>query len=85
MQGQLGLVETKPVFGVSVKARYKPVSSATETSLTIQISPEASLCMKLSKKANNEGADQTERMRRLVCTCVVRKPPMTCFSHVEAQ
>ena len=35
--------------------------------------------MILSKKANNKGADQTERMRRLVCTCVVRKPPKTDF------
>ena len=30
-------------------------------------------------KANNKGADQTARMRRLVCACVVRKPPMTVF------
>ena len=28
----MGLVATKPVFGVSDKARLKPVSSATETS-----------------------------------------------------
>ena len=28
-------------------------------------------------KANNKGADQTARMRRLVCACVVRKPPKT--------
>ena len=28
---------------------------------------------------NNKGADQTARMRRLVCTCVVRKPPKTGF------
>ena len=28
----MGLVVTKPVFGVSEKARLKPVSSATETS-----------------------------------------------------
>ena len=31
------------------------------------------------KKANNKGADQTARMRRLVCACVVRKPPKTGF------
>ena len=31
------------------------------------------------QKANNEGADQTARMRRLVCACVVRKPPKTGF------
>ena len=31
-QGYLGLAVTKPVFGVSEKAGFKPVSSATETS-----------------------------------------------------
>ena len=31
------------------------------------------------QKANNIGADQTARMRRLVCACVVRKPPETGF------
>ena len=40
-------------------------------------------CSKFSygtfKKANNKGADQTARMRRLVCACVVRKPPKTGF------
>ena len=30
-------------------------------------------------KANNKGADQTVRMRRLVCACVVRQPPKTGF------
>ena len=30
-------------------------------------------------KVNNKGADQTARMRRLVCPCVVRKPPKTGF------
>ena len=40
----------KPVFGVSDKASFKPVSSATETSLKIEISPVASLHMILSKK-----------------------------------
>ena len=29
--GQMGLVARKPVFGVSDKARLKPVSSATKT------------------------------------------------------
>ena len=44
------------------------------------------ICCKLTcsydtfrKTANNEGADQTERMLRLVCTSVVRKPPKTGF------
>ena len=31
------------------------------------------------QKAKNKGADQTARMRRLVCTCVFRKPPKTGF------
>ena len=31
------------------------------------------------QKANNKGADQTARMRRLVCAFVVRKPPKTGF------
>ena len=35
--------------------------------------------MVLSKKANNKGADQTVQMCRLVCACVVRKPPKTGF------
>ena len=31
--------------------------------------------MVLTKKKNNKGADQTARMCRLVCACVVRNPP----------
>ena len=31
------------------------------------------------QNANNKGADQSARMRRLVCTFVVRKPPKTGF------
>ena len=31
------------------------------------------------QKANNKGVDQTARMRRLVCACVVRKPSKTGF------
>ena len=34
---------------------------------------------------NNKGADQTARMRRLVCGFVVCKPPKTGFSCVAAQ
>ena len=37
------------------------------------------------QKANNKGADQTARMRRLVWACVVRKHPKTGFSRVEDQ
>ena len=38
----LGLVARKPVFWISDKASFKPVSSATETSYKIEISPVAS-------------------------------------------
>ena len=31
------------------------------------------------QNGNNKGAGQTARMRRLVCACVVRKPPKTGF------
>ena len=31
------------------------------------------------QKANNKGVDQSARMRRLVCACVVRKTPKTGF------
>ena len=47
---QMGLVARKPVFGVSNKARQKPVSSATQTSLNLEISSVARLHMILSKK-----------------------------------
>ena len=46
----MGPVARKPVFRVSDKESFKPVSSATETSLKIEISPAASLHMILSKK-----------------------------------
>ena len=48
--GEMGLVASKPVFGVSDKARLKPVSSATGASLKIEIPPVSSLDMTLSKK-----------------------------------
>ena len=82
----MGLVVRKTVFGGGGggggcfdKECFKPVSSAKETSLKIEISPAASLHMILSKKQNKKGADQTVRMRRLVCACVVHKPPKTGF------
>ena len=46
---KMGLVATKPVSGVSDKARLKPVSSATETSYKTEISLVTSLNMVLSK------------------------------------
>ena len=62
------LLLTKPVYRVSDKVGFKPVSSATETSKKIEISPVASLHMILSK-SKNKGADQPARRRRLVCAC----------------
>ena len=66
-----------------VKEYFNPVSSAIETSLKIEISHAASLHMLLSKK-RKKGADQTARMRRLVCACVVRKPQKIGFLDIEA-
>ena len=66
----------KCVFRISDQVRFKRAYSATETSYKIEISLVASLYMILS---NNKGADQTARMRRLVCAFVVRKPPMSGF------
>ena len=86
----MGLVVRKTVFGgwgggggggggegVSTKS-VSNQSPQLETSLKIEISPAASLHMILSKK-QKKGADQTARMRRLVCACVVHKPPKTGF------
>ena len=70
----MGLTMTKPVFGVSDKVSFKPVSSATEISRKVEVSPVASLHMILFK-----GADQTAWMCRLVCACVVCKPLKTGF------
>ena len=77
----MGLVDVarKHVFGVSDKVSFKPVSTATEISLKIEISPKASLHKKKNQKANNNGADQTAQMRRLVCAFVVCKPLKTGF------
>ena len=46
----MGFVARKPVFGVSDKARGKPVSSATETSKKIENLLDASLDTILSSK-----------------------------------
>ena len=46
----MGLDATKPVFGVSYKARFKPVVSATEANLNIEISLVPCLDMILSNK-----------------------------------
>ena len=64
----MGLDATKPVFRASDKARLKPVSSAMETSLKIEISRVASLDTIL-----NKNADQSAGMHRMVCALFVRK------------
>ena len=75
----MGLIATKPVFGVSDKVRFKPACSATETSYIIEILLVESFDMVLSKEANSKGADLTAQMHRLVFACVVRKPQKTGF------
>ena len=37
------------------------------------------MSVKVPYGVNNKGADQSARMRRLVCACDVRKPPKTGF------
>ena len=41
--------------------------------------------MVLIQTAKNKGADQTARMRRLVCAFVVRKPPKSGFLETRAK
>ena len=72
----MGRDATKPVCGVSDKARLKLVSSATEASLESEISLVESIGMILS---NNLIIKALMRMRRLVCACVVCEPPKTSF------
>ena len=81
----MGLDMIKPVFGVSDKASFKPVFSATETFSNIEISPVASLHNGTFPKAKNKVTDQTAHPRRLVCACVVCKPPEDMFSCLKAQ
>ena len=61
---------------IGLNAR-NPVFSATETSRNSEISLVAIFDLIFSKK-NNKGADQSARMRRLVCA-FVRKPLKTGF------
>ena len=72
----MGLDATKPAFGVTNKARIKPVSPATETRKKIEISLVASLDIKLSNKRITKALIS---LRKLVCAVVVRKPPKTGF------
>ena len=66
---------TKPVFRVSDKIIPKQAFSATETRQNSEISVGASFNMILFNiKVNSKDADQTARMRKLVCAFVVRRP-----------
>ena len=73
------LYARKPVFGVCEKARLKPANSATETSWEIAISLVSSLDMILLQSAKNKYADQTARIRRLVCTNVQAGLRLCCL------
>ena len=42
------------------------------------------ICSGTFQKANNKDADQTARIRRLVCAWVIRNTPKAGFSRVEA-
>ena len=72
----MGLIPRKPVYGVSNKASFKPVSSATETSLKLNFTG-TKFTYDTFQKANNKGTDQSALMRRLVC--VVCKPRRQVF------
>ena len=66
----MGLEATEHVFGVSDKARFKPVSSATETSKKIEIYLVASLDMILSKNEKQRCLSvcaETQAGLRLCC------------------
>ena len=59
-----GLFARKPVFGVSDKVSFKPVSLTSETGLKIKISPVANVHMILSKMCYS----QTPKSRFLVAS-----------------
>ena len=77
----MGLGATKSVFEVSDRASFKPVSTATETSYKIEISPVASLDMiDTFQKANNKGADQIARMQGWSAPVLFKNPRRQVFS-----
>ena len=76
----MGLVTTKPIFRVSDKVRFKPISSATETILKIEILLAASLDMILSNKQITRALIRLRGWAGWSAPNVVRKPPKTGFS-----
>ena len=63
--------------------KFIPVSSTTETSRQWNFAWSKTI-YDTFQSANNKGADQTARMRRLVCTLLLTNPEDR-FSLVEAQ
>ena len=70
----MGVIATKPVFGVSNKARLKPVSSATETSWKIEILLVPSIDMIMSNE------QITKALIRL-CGCTGWSAPLLFAIH----
>ena len=75
VRDDMGLVATKPVFGVADKARIKPVCSPTETSKRIAISLVASIDVIVFKKRITKALISLRG-------CTSRSAPL--FSLVEA-
>ena len=80
----MGLAATKPVFGVSDKASFKSISSATETREKVEISLVVSLHILLSKKRITKALI---RLRGCAgwSAPVLFANPEDRFSHAEAQ
>ena len=79
---QMGPGSTKPVFGISDKARLKPVSSATE--ISYEISLVASLDMILSNKQISKALIRLPE-RAGWSSPLLLANPKDRFSRVEAQ
>ena len=79
----MGLVATKSVFGVSVKARFKPVSSATETSQKCEILLEASSDMILYNTRITKALIRLHECAGWSAPLLFETPEDR-FSHVEA-
>ena len=73
----MGLVARKPVFGFTTKrvSNQSPQLQRLVRKLKFHL-----FTYDTFQKENNKGADQTARMRRLVCACVIRKSRRQVFS-----
>ena len=76
----MGLVMTKPVFGVSDKVRFKPACSATEISQKNDISLVASLDMVLSKTQITKALIRLHRCAGLSVPVLFAHPRRPVFS-----